>query len=536
MAETTNFQEHLNKLDLNAELTTQEIEAIDAITNNVDEVHLKEALASTCLTVDGAVGSHSMASLIDDFSQHVEESDGWVLKLKATSTNTPVWITKMLGNIKNNDLAYFVQKISNLLDYKVQKWYGEAKENVQVSADKILGRQTKRALSWLKNWIQEDIKTQNEKKEYTRMKFVDKKFLDGLVKDATTTAAKNTILAPYHLQWSETASDFVALDGYERIDMYGSNYAVDVLDGKRNSSDVSLSTDKIAILDDTTAVSLAEKYKVTITKESPTSYIIENWTESVEISYDAEDIDSPYSVGNFSFADIDSAIYVAKEINNIMTKVKNNQLPLNHFELSSDDQYLQADYATRVVDFWSWNPLKMWQYSWIYDVNILDLNTFINNNGDPIGIDKKAFVDFMNEYYDWKKWSPAFKKIETGDDKKVTVKSNGESISYKLPANPNEDSIIKLKAWALTLPIPYGEDGENINRVCATINYIVSLVRNSWEKLDYFESDGKKLQVDYVGRYFDIDYLDDVKTTVGVEPKLFANWLNQYRKTIWTNV
>gem|GEM_PF-1937006 len=53
MAETTNFQEHLDKIDLNAELTAQEIEAIDAITTNVDEVHLKEALASTCLTVDG---------------------------------------------------------------------------------------------------------------------------------------------------------------------------------------------------------------------------------------------------------------------------------------------------------------------------------------------------------------------------------------------------------------------------------------------------------------------------------------------------
>jgi hypothetical protein len=36
-------------------------------------------------------------------------------------------------------------------------------------------------------------------------------------------------------------------------------------------------------------------------------------------------------------------------------------------------------------------------------VNILDLDKFINNNGNPIGIDKKAFVDFMNEYYDSKK-------------------------------------------------------------------------------------------------------------------------------------
>jgi hypothetical protein len=226
MAETPNFQEHLDKIDFDAELTPQEIEAIDALTNNVDEVHLKEALASTCLTVDGEKWSKSMTSLIEEFSTHVEESDGWVLKIKEWSKDTPAWITKMLTNIKNNDLAYFIQKVSNLLDYKVQKWYGEAKENVQVSADKILGRQTKRALAWLKNWIQEDIQTQDGKKEYKREKFVDKKFLDGLVKDAATTAAKNDILKKYNLQWDEKTNDFLPLNGYERVDAYGSNYAV----------------------------------------------------------------------------------------------------------------------------------------------------------------------------------------------------------------------------------------------------------------------------------------------------------------------
>gem|GEM_PF-3395740 len=54
--------------------------------------------------------------------------------------------------------------------------------------------------------------------------------------------------------------------------------------------------------------------------------------------------------------------------------------------------------------------------------------------------------------------------------------------------------------------------------------------------MDYFESDGKSLQVDYKWRAFDIDYIDDIKSTVGVEPKLFANWLNQYRKTIGTKI
>lgn len=528
MSETQNFQEHLNKIDLNAELTQQEIEAIDAITNNVDEVHLKEALTSTCLTVDGEKWSKSMASLIEEFSAYVEESDGWVLKIKEGSKDTPVWITTMLSNVNNNDLAYFIQKVSNLLDYKVQKWYGDVKESVQVSADKILGRQTKRALVWLKNWIQEDVATQDGKKEYKRMKFIDKKFLDGLVKDAATTAAKNDILKKYNLQWDEKTNDFIPLDGYKRVDVYGSNYAVESTEGPDISwTDIAPQLDKI---DDTTMSTLSKLYNVTITKESDTSYVIENGTESIRISYDPEDIDSPYSIWNFSFKDADTAIYVAKEINNIMTKVKNNQLSLDHFELSPDDQYLQADYATRVVDFGSWNPFKMWKYSWIADVNILDLNKFINRNNNPIGIDKNAFVDFMNDYYDSKKWSPAFKNIEKWDDDKVIVRSNGEEISYRLPANPDEDSTIKLKAWALTLEIPYGEKGENINRVCAIINYIVSLVKNSWETLKYFESDWEALQVDYDWRYFDIDYIEDVKSTIGVEPKLFANWLNQYWK------
>ena len=233
MAETTNFQEHLDKIDLNAELTAQEIEAIDAITTNVDEVHLKEALASTCLTVDGQSWSKSMSTLIEEFSTYVEgEAWWWMLKVKDGSTDTPAWITKMLSNIKNNDLAYFIQKVSNLLDYKVQKWYGGLQENLTVSLDKTLGKQTKRALDWLKNWIHEDVKTQDDNMEYVREKFVDKKFLDELVKDATTIDAKNTILKKYNLQWDETNNNFVALDGYKRIDMYGSNYAVE------SSSDV----------------------------------------------------------------------------------------------------------------------------------------------------------------------------------------------------------------------------------------------------------------------------------------------------------
>jgi hypothetical protein len=63
----------------------------------------------------------------------------------------------------------------------------------------------------LKNWIQEDIRTQDNKKEYSRTKFVDKKFLDGLVKDAATTDEKNSILKPYNLQWDEKTNDFAPI-------------------------------------------------------------------------------------------------------------------------------------------------------------------------------------------------------------------------------------------------------------------------------------------------------------------------------------
>gem|GEM_PF-2742924 len=208
----------------------------------------------------------------------------------------------------------------------------------------------------MKNWIQEDVKTQDDKMEYAREKFVDKKFLDGLVKDATTIDAKNTILKNYNLQWDETNNNFVALDGYKRIDMYGSNYAVEttsavvtaIIPPKESST---ADTSKVDTIATTTILTLSEVYKVAIKKESETSYVVENGTESIHISYDPQDIDSPYSIGIFSFKDADSAVYVAEEINTIMTKVKNNQLSLRHFELSTGDKYLQADYRTRIFDF-----------------------------------------------------------------------------------------------------------------------------------------------------------------------------------------
>jgi hypothetical protein len=520
---TVEAKNYLDTIDLNVEWGTWEKEAIDNLTskenNSIDPIHLQNALQNTDISVQWEKMKFSI--MVNTFDKYIQATDDRKLSLKDDASDIPERVKNMVNSPKDNDLAYFIQKISQFINYNVAKGYGNRSDLVDVvRIDSILGKQTHRALAWLKNWVENNSEAPV---------FITMRELNEL---------KDNNKLPEGIEYKD--GDYVAKDGYKRIDPYGNNYAVQAV-SEETTEEVTEETEeiveeatetdpKIDKIDDTTILTLGQLYNVTITKENDTSYVIENGSESIRIAYDPEDVDSPYSIWSFSFKDVGTAIYVAKEINNIMTKVKNNQLSLRHFELSPTNQYLQADYKTRVLDFWSWNPFKMWKYSWIYDVNILDLDRFINRNNNPIGIDKNAFVDFMNDYYTSKKGSPAFKNMEKWDDNKVTIRSNGEEISYRLPTNPHENSIVKLKAWALTLEISYGEKWENINRVCAIINYIVSLVKNSWERLKYFEADGKALQVDYDWRYFDIDYIEDVKSTVGVEPKLFANWLNQYRK------
>jgi len=64
-----------------------------------------------------------------------------------TALETPDYIKYIIANPKENDLAYFIQKISKLVDYKTARLYTETDLDAdEVKEDKMFGNQTKRAL------------------------------------------------------------------------------------------------------------------------------------------------------------------------------------------------------------------------------------------------------------------------------------------------------------------------------------------------------------------------------------------------------
>jgi len=80
------------------------------------------------------------------------------LKLKEQNQdNTPAWIQYIIENPQNNDLAYFIQKLSALIEYQTAKAYtADELTAVKVSLDKTFGNQTRRALMGLKSWIESE--------------------------------------------------------------------------------------------------------------------------------------------------------------------------------------------------------------------------------------------------------------------------------------------------------------------------------------------------------------------------------------------
>lgn len=204
----------------------------DAKKENIDE--MKDVLKSTTINVitsaTGAVEeTKEQLSLIDiatHFDQYVEKGEGWKLKIKEWKTDTPAWITYIIENPKNNDLAYLVQKIAFLIEYKTAKKYTDDQMKIDtVKDDKVFGNHTRRALAGLKNWIEDTASTTvvTEWKTY-EWKYIAKMFLEWVISSGKTNEEKNTALVKYNLQYKD--KEIMPIDWYEFIDPNSNNYAV----------------------------------------------------------------------------------------------------------------------------------------------------------------------------------------------------------------------------------------------------------------------------------------------------------------------
>lgn len=153
---------------------------------------LKYALKDAKITMwSGRISIMEIANL---FWKYVsQDGDGWKLNVQ----EIPEWEDKqyeealktLVSSPIQSPLAYLIQKTSNFAKIQAQNGYGkesEANRLREIKEDKALGNQTRRALVWLKSWI-EWWKIDEEKipamtvDEVLQMKYISADLRDKLV-------------------------------------------------------------------------------------------------------------------------------------------------------------------------------------------------------------------------------------------------------------------------------------------------------------------------------------------------------------------
>ncbi len=219
----TTGADKLQEITINKEFT--EYDAINSLdtkmfneswTGNLDD--LKNTLKGTEIKIEWATEDKKTMKLLDiatDFDKYVDKVKwSWKLKLKDESNkNNPEWIKNIIEKPANNDLAFFIQKVANLISYQTAFWYINSKTKdelaaMDISPDKTFGNQTRRALAGLKTWIES---TDREKKYIT-------------MKELNTFKDQNKL--PEWIVYDAASGDYKAAEWYERIDPNSNNYAV----------------------------------------------------------------------------------------------------------------------------------------------------------------------------------------------------------------------------------------------------------------------------------------------------------------------
>lgn len=532
--------------DINVkESSSDKVDALFAKLDGVDEDAKNRALQYALKDAKITVGNieKSIADIAEIFGKAVEQDwSTWKIKLKADASNDDKEFVGWFLNEKWSSLAYLIQLSSQKASLQASRWYWRSNADwvIDVADDKIFWNQTRRALSWLKEWIQwdytKDVESMDVKtlkvEDILEMKFISKTLKEKIESESEDEAVKNL--------WKN--------ENYELKNRYTNNFAlkqkwVDAWEGDVESKvdDIKTGNDVENGLDwlqkkygcrieerdeDWNKVykvkKWSEQFSFTYQKDEKTFSFLSGWWSSFSIDvWGEEDEKSAYETA------LDKSVKIAAEIANIMTKAKNNTLDLEHFELSSNDKDLQADYKWRIFDFWSWTPIKIWKanYSWVWDVSLL------NDIEWTLWVDPSTFCNFMNECYENQKWKTAKDKweveITSKDGKHFEVESHWQKISFL--KRWENTFVFKTKQWT-ELVIQWDE--EYASHAAAVINYIVSIVKNSWEKLEYFEKDWDAIQADYDMRYFDVDLLSNVKETIWVSATTFTTFMNSYRKDV----
>lgn len=288
--------EILDSLKIDNELTADELNLLDNLNlesfdkdKNIDNMtEMQTALKATTIEIAWEEEKLTLYNIATKFDEYVEQWEWWKLQIKDWLSNTPSWITNIIENPKNNDLAYLIQKVAWLISYKTARQYTEKQlDAVEVTIDKTFGNQTRRALSWLKKWIEndQDYEDINAWQEYA-MKYIGKQFIDWLISDKVDNKTKNDALSKYHLQYNN--GEILPADWYKFIDLNSSNYAVEKEQNEDVESEASTILNESSNQDEPVETGLFEQDHIATDILNELKYNSSDY--SLEISYDPENL------------------------------------------------------------------------------------------------------------------------------------------------------------------------------------------------------------------------------------------------------
>lgn len=288
--------EILDSLKIDNELTADELNLLDNLNlesfdkdKNIDNMtEMQTALKATTIEIAWEEEKLTLYNIATKFDEYVEQWEWWKLQVKEWVSDTPSWITNIIENPKNNDLAYLIQKVAWLISYKTARQYTEKQlDAVEVTIDKTFGNQTRRALSWLKKWIEndQDYEDINAWQEYA-MKYIGKQFIDWLISDKVDNKTKNDALSKYHLQYNN--GEILPADWYKFIDLNSSNYAVEKEQNEDVESEASTILNESSNQDEPVETGLFEQDHIATDILNELKYNSSDY--SLEISYDPENL------------------------------------------------------------------------------------------------------------------------------------------------------------------------------------------------------------------------------------------------------
>lgn len=219
------FKRELKELAESVDIWESNFESINNLfekINELDESNKQKALQYALYesNIKAGNGTIKLLEIAKIFEENIEQIDNtWKIKAKedAELGEKSELIEKLL-NEKESPFAYLIQKSAQLITLHAARGYGaESKEKLAIWIDKIFGNQTRRALEWLKDWVESDLDTPVEEidvasltiADILNMKFISKKLKEKI-----------------ELEWNNNIKKLWESEKYQYLRPYTNNYAL----------------------------------------------------------------------------------------------------------------------------------------------------------------------------------------------------------------------------------------------------------------------------------------------------------------------